>query len=136
MRNHLRLVLFIVEVCLRAAIAGTLIFLWRVPASYFDGGADICYWKVHYGIECPGCGLTRGTQHMLHGEWKTAIEYNPLSAIVTGLIVAVWTLNWYGLYKIVKQFPDLNTPTQKVIRKWLVKLDFVKQAAPKADASS
>ncbi|MCS6789966.1 MAG: DUF2752 domain-containing protein [Bacteroidia bacterium] len=91
-----------------------------MPASYFDDGPERCYWKVNYGIECPGCGLTRGTQHMLHGEWEIALDYNPLSALVAGGLVGAWLWNLWSLYRIMRSWPSLDTPTGRWIRKvWL-----------------
>ncbi|MEN3041232.1 MAG: DUF2752 domain-containing protein [Bacteroidia bacterium] len=137
MKQSFRLIFFILEMSLRLALASSLVLLWGLPASYFDGGEEVCYWKINYGIECPGCGLTRGTQHALHGEWDIAADYNPLSLIVGVGLMMIWLLNWYALYRIVKRLPDLHTPTQKYMQHWLSKLGIVKQEAhPEASTSS
>ncbi|MCX8113233.1 MAG: DUF2752 domain-containing protein [Bacteroidia bacterium] len=107
-----------VELVLRIGMAFLLPFLWLQPSSYFDTGEERCYWKVHYGIECPGCGLTRGTQRMLHGEWQTAMELNPLSGVVAGALLVVWALNGYELYRIIHGLPNLNTPTRRRLSAW------------------
>ncbi|MFZ4785355.1 MAG: DUF2752 domain-containing protein [Flavobacteriales bacterium] len=56
--------------------------LWYLPADYFDYGQSICPSQVFLHKECPGCGLTRSVQHMWHGDFKTAWEYNKLIIIV------------------------------------------------------
>lgn len=36
-----------------------------------------CYANMHFGIRCPGCGVTRATLHLVRGDFATAIYYNP-----------------------------------------------------------
>ncbi len=78
----------------RLGVILLILTAWYLPASYFDQGESVCYFKRHWGVECPGCGLTRGTQHFLHGEWETALDYNPLSFVVGGVLIglALWQL--------------------------------------------
>lgn len=51
------------------------------------------------GWWCPGCGLTRATHHLLHGEISTALRYNVLApAILVAFVAgwAAWTLTASG----------------------------------------
>jgi hypothetical protein len=43
-----------------------LVFLpdWPIPAS--------CPSQVIFGVDCPGCGLTRSFIHLAHGDWHRA----------------------------------------------------------------
>ncbi|RMF52558.1 MAG: DUF2752 domain-containing protein [Bacteroidetes bacterium] len=80
-----------VEIVVRVGLIGGLLILWALPASYFDRGPIVCYWQRTLGVPCPGCGLTRGTQHFLHGDWQVALEWNPLSPVVGTCLVLLAT---------------------------------------------
>ena len=60
-------------------------------------GASIptCPFRAVTGWWCPGCGLTRATHHLFHGDLPTAFRYNLLVVFVLALIVAAWT-GWYA----------------------------------------
>ncbi len=64
-----------------------LILLFLLPAGYFDEGVSVCPSMAIYGKECLGCGLTRGTMHLLHGDWREAMYHNSLSIITTPIIL-------------------------------------------------
>lgn len=34
------------------------------------------------GLECPGCGMTRGTYALLHGRFLEALRFNPVGMIL------------------------------------------------------
>lgn len=64
-----------------------LIFL---PSNFFDNGESVCVSVLLFDQECPGCGMTRGVQHLLHFDITTAYEYNKLSLLVLPLLVFLW----------------------------------------------
>ena len=37
-----------------------------LPADFFDNGQSLCLSQLLLEKECPGCGLTRGLQHLGH----------------------------------------------------------------------
>lgn len=41
-----------------------------------------CLFRMTTGLECPGCGMTRGTYALLHGRWNEAFWFNPVGMIV------------------------------------------------------
>ncbi|MCX7764429.1 MAG: DUF2752 domain-containing protein [Bacteroidia bacterium] len=121
----MRFALFLTELLTRAALMILLPVAWGLPASYFDEGESICYWKTHYGIECPGCGLTRGIHHTLHGEWEVGLEFNPLSLPLSVGLLVIWLLNFWGFYKMLRYTKDFQTPTQQLLISWLQRLEIL-----------
>jgi hypothetical protein len=60
-----------------------------------EGGVyPICPFRAITGWWCPGCGLTRATHHLLHGDLADALRFNLLVVPVLALIGAVWA-GWY-----------------------------------------
>ncbi|MEN3041421.1 MAG: DUF2752 domain-containing protein [Bacteroidia bacterium] len=98
----------LIELSLRIAFLLLPGILLLLPADFFDTGRSICIFKNLTGMDCPGCGLTRATQHLLHWDWQKAMQYNPL-VIVTSLILGwIWIKNLYWLYIYWKgQKPEL-----------------------------
>ncbi|MCE3297156.1 MAG: putative transrane protein [Crocinitomicaceae bacterium] len=66
------------------------IFFLFLPASYFDHGQSLCPSKSLLDIECPGCGITRAIQHLIHLDFHAAWEYNKLSFFVLPLFGFLW----------------------------------------------
>lgn len=51
---------------------GLLYFVLSLAGIHFFS----CPVKGVTGLDCPGCGLTRGSRAMLQGEWSTALEFH------------------------------------------------------------
>ena len=71
-----------------AVIAGVCcwIFLW-----IFTGTS--CFISATFGIPCPGCGSTRATVALFHGDIIQAVQFHPLIIITIALISAyIFTL--------------------------------------------
>ncbi|HSK12599.1 MAG TPA: DUF2752 domain-containing protein [Phnomibacter sp.] len=66
------------------------VFLWLLPASYFDEGATVCVSQLLFKIECWGCGLTRAVMHLHHFELADALYYNILVVAVYPMLVLLW----------------------------------------------
>jgi hypothetical protein len=54
-----------------------------------------CPFRALTGWWCPGCGMTRATHHLLHGDVIGALRYNALLPFVLALITVAW-LDWYS----------------------------------------
>jgi len=48
-----------------------------------------CIIKYTFGIECPGCGMTRAILFLGHGQIITAIKLNPLSPLVYLIMIFI-----------------------------------------------
>jgi Protein of unknown function (DUF2752) len=78
-----------------ALFLGVPLLLLHLPATFFDKGQTLCPSKLFFNVECLGCGITRATMHLLHGDWQTAIYYNMLSIPLLPILVYAW----YDLFK-------------------------------------
>lgn len=50
--------------------------LGRLPAP------ELCGSRVWFGVDCPGCGLTRGFIRLASGDWSGAIALNRVSPLL------------------------------------------------------
>ena len=64
------------------------------------GHYPLCPTKFLLGIDCPGCGLMRGTHDLLHGNVAAALDHNVLIAVLAPLAVIAWIVwarrSWTG----------------------------------------
>lgn len=51
-------------------------------------GFPLCPLAGSFGIPCPGCGLTRATLALLHGDVRGALRLHPLVWLLSPLFVA------------------------------------------------
>ncbi|GEM_PF-808624 len=98
-----------VELMVRLGFLIAPVVLLLLPADFFDYGASICLYRRLLQVECPGCGLTRATQHLIHGEWHTALAYNPLVLVTTPILLWLWWQNirWFWRKGYTRQPADL-----------------------------
>ena len=66
-------------------LAGMSLLLY-LPKEYFDKGESLCLSKRLLDMECLGCGLTRATMYLIHGDWREEIYYNPLALLTTPIM--------------------------------------------------
>ncbi len=66
-----------------------------------------CYFRKITGLECPGCGMTRGTYALLHGRFLDAFLFNPVGMILLpialiglGLEAIAWVMNRPPVFKL------------------------------------
>jgi hypothetical protein len=65
-------------------------FLLYQPADYFDRGESLCPSQRFLHVSCPGCGLTRAVQHLLHFDFLGAWSFNKLVVIIFPICVMVY----------------------------------------------
>jgi hypothetical protein len=80
-----------------------------LPMSLVTTGPSFCPFKVATGLPCPGCGLTRSSVALLHGDLGTSLYYHPLGvvmiagAVLVGLVdLVLW---WRGRRPGAEQHP-------------------------------
>jgi hypothetical protein len=76
-----------ISVFLIAPILAVGLYLYR---SHVYGGSTLCVARLITGIPCPGCGLTRATCSMLHGEWTLSLSMHLLCLPVLAYLTIVW----------------------------------------------
>ncbi|MEO8028373.1 MAG: DUF2752 domain-containing protein, partial [Bryobacteraceae bacterium] len=84
-----------------AALAQLLVVrlaFWSDGEHVFFLGAPFgtaCSFRTHFGIPCPGCGLTRSVVLTLQGDLSQAMGLNPMGpAAVLGLVLLSAALRW------------------------------------------
>lgn len=77
-----------------------------------------CPFRALTGWWCPGCGLTRATHHLLHGDVLGALRYNVLVPFVLTIIVLLW-VDWYlrsaGKPPVLRRIPGWAAATGIVV---------------------
>lgn len=70
-------------------------------------GSDfpLCPLAGSLAIPCPGCGLTRATLALLHGDVRGALHLHPLVLLLTPLVVSVAAVNAWDLLRGPGQKP-------------------------------
>lgn len=74
---------------LRWAILGAAVVLCGAAAALLYrfgpnglGVGSVCLFHRWTGLHCAGCGMTRATYALMHGDPGTAFRYNPLGVIL------------------------------------------------------
>lgn len=73
-----------------------------LPMDYFDNSKyTICLIKNITGQDCPACGLTRASMHLIHFDLEGALKFNKLVLIslpVASLFLVVEFIKAYKKY--------------------------------------
>lgn len=68
-----------------------------------------CLFRSLTGLECAGCGLTRASHQVLHGNFEAAWNFNPLIfvtvPVISYLVFRFILREWFG-----KQLPTIQMP--------------------------
>ena len=64
------------------AVLGAAVLLGVLPYGAVSSGGPWCLFDRVLGVQCWGCGLTRGLWLMLHGRFSHAHIMNPWSGVV------------------------------------------------------
>jgi hypothetical protein len=62
----------------------------------YSGGNGIpCLWKALFGVECPGCGLSRAGAFLVRGELSAAVHQNWLIIPVVLLLAVHFVMSYH-----------------------------------------
>ncbi|HQK96451.1 MAG TPA: DUF2752 domain-containing protein [Bacteroidia bacterium] len=78
------------------------VVLLILPADFFDKGQSICISVLLLHRTCPGCGMTRAVQHLIHLDFQTAFMYNKAIVIVFPLMVYLYSKEILRLLNVIK----------------------------------
>lgn len=54
-----------------------LVLIFLIPSNYLhQDHTSYCIHKYLFNFECPGCGMTRALNQLLHGEFRQALIFN------------------------------------------------------------
>lgn len=56
---------------------------------------ESCFTKLYWGMDCPGCGMTRAMIRISHGEFRSAVALNQASPIV--YLFFLLQIPWHAL---------------------------------------
>ena len=59
-----------------AFIVGVPLILLGTPLRWLESGVPLCPIKFFFGVDCPGCGMTRAFWSVLHLDLPLAWHYN------------------------------------------------------------
>lgn len=89
------------------AVAGCLALRAANPVT--ESNPPACPFKIMTGLDCPGCGATRATNALLHGNLGAALDHNLLLVLLLPVIVlayGLWLLRSFGV--AVPELPRLR----------------------------
>ena len=72
-----------------AGSAAGLAYLAAVDPNQ-PGHYPLCPTQALFGVDCPGCGLLRGTHDLVTGDVRGALDHNVLLIVFVPLAVVLW----------------------------------------------
>ena len=70
----------------------------------------LCGSRVFFGVECPGCGLTRSFVALAHFDWQQSVKYNRVGWLVAVAVVLQIPFRTYMLWELRRRV---------VLRHWM-----------------
>lgn len=96
--------------------------LWRFGMNWLPG----CLFRRFTGLECPGCGMTRGTYALFHGRFLEAFLFNPVGMILLpiGLVACGFhAIGWASKKPLPIQIPAsrwVSIPLSVIVIGWWI----------------
>lgn len=76
-----------------------IIALFFLNTDAIDSTFGFCLFQHFLAIPCPGCGITRSVESLMHLQFVRAIEFNPAGILVLGSILSQIPLRMFALWK-------------------------------------
>jgi hypothetical protein len=73
----------------RVALILTAVMAAQLAATLCGLGGWPCPLKSLTGVPCPGCGLTRGAEALLRGEWRESLAAHAFAPLLVVALAAV-----------------------------------------------
>lgn len=105
------------------ALAMVPLFFLPLGAWLIESGnltLSQCGLKTLAGIPCVSCGSTRATIHLLHGDFATALYYQPMTMLIYAMLLTWGTLSLGALVKRRSLHLDLSRREDLAIKLTLV----------------
>jgi len=76
------------------------IVLLSIPYNFFDSGLPpLCISQILFKAECPGCGMTRACQRIIHFRFLDAWYFNKMSFIVFPVLLYFYIKEFWKTYQ-------------------------------------
>lgn len=91
-----------------AAVPLAVLTGWLLDLASVEQGPTLCVSRLLFGLPCGGCGLTRATVALAHGQWRAALHYNLLAPLWWS-----WAIGWWlrSVYNLARRRPMARTPS-------------------------
>lgn len=66
------------------------IAIYCIPLESWLTGRSLCLYKLFFGEECWGCGITRAVVLAMRGEFVTSLEYHRMVVVVLPILLYWW----------------------------------------------
>lgn len=76
----------------------------------------LCPFAVLTRHPCPGCGLTRATLALLHGDVAESLHFHPLAGIIAPLVAIMLAYNTYSYIRFGRW-----AATEGVTNRWVIR---------------
>lgn len=73
---------------------------WPLPPT--------CIYQNLWGLDCPGCGLTRCFVSLAHGQWSMAWKYHPVGIVLFVFIVVQIPYRSWKIWRIRTQRGEIR----------------------------
>ncbi|QBO35942.1 DUF2752 domain-containing protein [Periweissella cryptocerci] len=95
----------------------------------------MCIYRAVFGIPCPGCGMTRAFEHLVHGDVVGAFYFHPLFWVAILFLFAIifrriaisqfllslkgfyWTMSLFAVVYVVRMFMYFPSTTPLAFNK-------------------
>jgi hypothetical protein len=65
----------------------------------------MCLSRRIFGVNCPGCGLTRSFVSLTHGDWRLAFHFHRLGPVLYFYFILLILFHAFGLWKRNQPLP-------------------------------